>query len=164
MLLKIFHCSSEMQCTFLCFLYNLKSFYIEFLFCLQLVKTEEGEDYEEPRILNHTVGIMGNINIQNEANTTVQQPLILDSTRLLEFHNVTFTPVTTTVSHPNTSIDADCDKTNLVKEMSASIEKAENLITFQPKESTSASSNYSAETPTSTGFTQSDTYGYQNFD
>lgn len=116
--------------------------------------------------MNHTVGIMGNINIQNEANALVQ-PLILDGTRLLEYHNVNFTPVVTTVAHPNTPVDAEVENNELKysKEMSANLEKTnENSLTFQPKESASTSSSYRTEAQTSTTYTQSETYSYQNFE
>lgn len=44
------------------------------------------EDFKEARILNHTVGILGNINIQSETNNSIQ-PIILEGEKLLEFHN-----------------------------------------------------------------------------
>lgn len=122
------------------------------LFFYKLEKEEPiGDDLKEPRILNHTVGIMGNINIQDESNSTVQ-PLLVDGARLMEFHNVGFPQgVNAHMSQNNTVISNEGNSSENVTPLSMKKEN-DNLPTFQSKENASA---YCTEAQTTTTFTQS---------
>lgn len=107
-------------------------------------------DFKEARILNHTVGILGNIQIQAESNNQIQ-PIILEGEKLLEFHNVNYVVDQSVndegVKNENESMDIEVN--------------SKNSDTFQTK---GESSNCSQSESTMVTFTQSEGFGtYQSY-
>ncbi|KAF5288591.1 hypothetical protein FQA39_LY15370 [Lamprigera yunnana] len=123
----------------------------------------EDEEVKEPQILSHTVGIMGNVNIQSDG-LHQPQPIIIDSTKLIQqFHNGnSFTTFTSIVNAAQVVDDnehkLESEVQNYVTELShkeVCVEKMEmtddNCVTFS-----------TIVTSPST-FNSAERYGYQNY-
>ncbi|KAK4879195.1 hypothetical protein RN001_007341 [Aquatica leii] len=131
-------------------------------------KCKEDEDYETkepPRILSHTVGIMGNVNIQTD-NLQQSQPIIIDSTKLIQqFHNGGFVGFTSVIN-AGAQVVEENDKfkseiqtysvTDVAREVHVGVEKME-----LPEENDVSFSTIA--TAADTAFSNVERYNYQNY-
>uniref|UniRef100_A0A1Y1L696 Protein krueppel n=2 Tax=Photinus pyralis TaxID=7054 RepID=A0A1Y1L696_PHOPY len=130
---------------------------------------KEGEEakLKEPKILNHTVGIMGNINIQNNVQIH-SQPIILDSAKLIQqCSNGTFVGFTSVINaSPQVVTESGEEKfkTESAEFTITGIECEENLSTDQKMETVDENGiTYTAIAASASTFTNGEHYTYQSY-